>query len=367
MDQHLKQRPDHYRTLGLKPGAKSEDIERAFARAVSAFTPRAFGSVAQVSVAFETLRDPARRRAYDQSIGILPPPPLTRLAVPARGTLSFIGSSDTASRLAGLEPAPKPPTLDEPLVIAAKPAEPEPVQPSPVEVEAVEPVPAPPAEDESVSHFLARSQRLSSPEPLPEPKPTPPSKAAPVTFTFEPNADGEAASIRPIVLGTAAMVVAAALFGAWMGLVSTEDVPESVEAVAVESALPPPDPAAVSSAPAERPVLAVERATPVRRTVTAPPSPAPRVAEIASSAQPEAVDLAEAQQASAAEIVPASTAQMPLGKATVAQTIRKIGYPCGSVSSTAAGDGAGVFVVTCTSGHSYRAAPVNGRYRFKRL
>jgi len=26
-----------------------------------------------------------------------------------------------------------------------------------------------------------------------------------------------------------------------------------------------------------------------------------------------------------------------------------------------------MFKVTCTSGDSYRAAPVNGRYRFKRL
>ena len=27
----------------------------------------------------------------------------------------------------------------------------------------------------------------------------------------------------------------------------------------------------------------------------------------------------------------------------------------------------GAFKVTCTSGHSYRAAPVRGRYRFRRL
>jgi hypothetical protein len=78
-------------------------------------------------------------------------------------------------------------------------------------------------------------------------------------------------------------------------------------------------------------------------------------------------ELAEAPQPVAVEAAASSTARMPLGDAAVARTIRKIGYPCGSVASTAAGSGAGVFVVTCTSGHSYRAAPINGRYRFRRL
>jgi hypothetical protein len=59
---------------------------------------------------------------------------------------------------------------------------------------------------------------------------------------------------------------------------------------------------------------------------------------------------------------------MPLPKAVIARTIGRIGYPCGQVASTTAVDGAsGAFKVTCTSGHSYRAAPVRGRYRFRRL
>jgi hypothetical protein len=55
-----------------------------------------------------------------------------------------------------------------------------------------------------------------------------------------------------------------------------------------------------------------------------------------------------------------------LPKAAIARTIQKIGYPCGGVSSVAAVDAGGVFKVTCSSGHSYRAAPVGGRYRFKK-
>jgi hypothetical protein len=31
------------------------------------------------------------------------------------------------------------------------------------------------------------------------------------------------------------------------------------------------------------------------------------------------------------------------------------------------GEAPGTFKVTCTSGDSYRATPVNGRYRFRRL
>jgi hypothetical protein len=55
-----------------------------------------------------------------------------------------------------------------------------------------------------------------------------------------------------------------------------------------------------------------------------------------------------------------------MSKAAIAQTIGRIGYPCGRVASTSHILG-NVFKVTCTSGDSYRAAPINGRYRFKRL
>ena len=63
----------------------------------------------------------------------------------------------------------------------------------------------------------------------------------------------------------------------------------------------------------------------------------------------------------------ATPASLPLPDRVVARTIHKIGYACGQVASTSAVDGQpGVFNVTCTSGHSYRAAPVHGRYRFRR-
>jgi hypothetical protein len=56
-----------------------------------------------------------------------------------------------------------------------------------------------------------------------------------------------------------------------------------------------------------------------------------------------------------------------LPNAVIARTIGRIGYPCGQVAATSAAGTPGVFTVTCTSGHSYRAAPVHGRYRFRRV
>ena len=367
MDQHLKQRPNHYQTLGLKPGARSDEIERAFARQISPFTPRPFGSVAALSIAYETLRDPHRRRAYDQSIGIQPPPPRTRFVVPVSGTMSFIGSRYTPSRPAGLEQASKP---------VAPNVEPRAIEPEAVETEAVErPVVEPQAplrpEPDRVSNFLARSLRLSSREALAEPPATP----APAAFTIEPNAvESGSTSLKPFVLGAVALVATAALFGAWLGSVSIEDgtVDDPPAASAsVRAILPPASPGAAAISPAPPLTLTQEGAAVARPTLrsTAPSRrvvPAVRE-EAASAPEPVAPDLAEAPPTQAEESMPAVAARLPLADATVARTIRRIGYPCGSVASTAAGSGAGVFVVTCTSGHSYRATPINGRYRFKRL
>lgn len=362
MDQHLKQRPNHYQTLGLKPGARSEEIERAFARQMSQFTPRPFGSSTAVSTAYATLRDPARRRAYDQSIGIPPPPPLTRFAVPASGTMGFIGSHYAALRPAGPEQASKPPSPK---------AEPRPIEPEAVEPPQAEPEASSRPQADGASDFLARSRRLSSREPLAVPLARP----APADFTFEADAiESDATSLKPIVLGAVAFVTTAALFGAGLGLVSIEDVPVDsppASSAAVRSDLPPAGPAASAIAPAPPPVVAQEGAAVVRPTLrsTAPTRrAAPAVREEAASApEAAAADLAEAPPTQAVESMPAVAARLPLADAAVARTIGRIGYPCGSVASTAAGAGAGVFVVTCTSGHSYRATPINGRYRFKRL
>lgn len=64
----------------------------------------------------------------------------------------------------------------------------------------------------------------------------------------------------------------------------------------------------------------------------------------------------------------AINAKLPLPNAVIARTIERIGYACGTVASitTLEGDQAGVYKVTCTSGQSYQARPVHGRYHFRR-
>ncbi|HEY5459532.1 MAG TPA: hypothetical protein VIJ81_08700, partial [Sphingomicrobium sp.] len=79
----VKSRPNYYEMLGIAPGAAGDAIAQAFARATSVFRPHAFGSITEICVAFETLRDPVRRRAYDASLGLAPKrtiPPASRPA-----------------------------------------------------------------------------------------------------------------------------------------------------------------------------------------------------------------------------------------------------------------------------------------------
>ena len=91
--------------------------------------------------------------------------------------------------------------------------------------------------------------------------------------------------------------------------------------------------------------------------------------EVTRSDESQAGEAVAVQAAAEAPQVAAAAADMPLPNSTIARTIERIGYSCGEVASTApvAGEEPGVFKVTCTSGQSYRAAPVRGRYHFRRL
>ena len=89
-----------------------------------------------------------------------------------------------------------------------------------------------------------------------------------------------------------------------------------------------------------------------------------RASKLADGATVEAAAGAVADSPVAAAATPA---KLPLPNATIARTIGRIGYACGEVASTTAGEAPGVFTVTCTSGQSYRASPVRGRYHFRRV
>jgi hypothetical protein len=196
---------------------------------------------------------------------------------------------------------------------------------------------------------------------------------------------------RP-ALALGGLVVAAGLIGTMAGVSvkDSEDAAHSQPAltVAVPTAKPtanatPAEPApAMASAevPLERPVQPAAFAPRTRRPV-APPAASPPVSSFADAAveqsQSIATGAADTSPAEVASDQPATeapaaaqsvAAAMPLSNSTVARTIERIGYSCGNVASTAAVEGAaGAFKVTCSSGQSYQATRLHGRYRFRRL
>jgi hypothetical protein len=374
----VKTRPNFYEVLGLTPAATDAEIGDAFAREIILSRMRAFGGTAHVSIAYETLRDPAKRKAYDESIGIRrepPPPAILPRAVSFRSSAHFIGAPPLAERT-----PPKPEAkVEEPPV--AKAPEPEwPVARGPAA-----------ARESRIAPFIAASLRRSeeavappAPVPSPERKPadlprylTQPRAAKPVDeATEEPGFDLK----RPAVIG-GAVIAAVAVIGAWAGIQAGNEVEAADESPATNQVtVAVPEATVVSEPTAEAaralpsgdyrrraPVVAARREQPApvvaepkpAVTATAQTGPFDSEPTIAAATAPE-------QPAEESRLIEAAAKNLPLSHAAIAQTIRRIGYPCGQVASTSQILG-GMYRVTCTSGDSYRAAPVHGRYRFKRL
>jgi hypothetical protein len=338
----VKSRPNHYEVLGLAPTASSDEIAQAFAREISIFRPHSFGGIAEVTVAYETLRNPARRRAYDAELGLdAKPEPKHVLSSSGVGGASFLNRPGSFAET--VERPAKPDST--PFIAAAlrELASPEPLRRA-VEAPAPEPQLAEPGED------FVRLELGNDPDIAEEGSPP----------------------WKRIGILAGGLVLAVGIAGAWAGwMAGNGKVPERPEAAALVT-LPPPttfavgDPAQAAAAPMEkqapvarpkRPALAAARTRRAR-----PPSRLASLEEqlaepVAAKADPQAPGAAPATVA----------ASMPLPNRVVARTIARIGYPCGEVASTTAGGSPGVFTVTCTSGHSYQAAPVRGRYHFRRL
>ena len=110
---------------------------------------------------------------------------------------------------------------------------------------------------------------------------------------------------------------------------------------------------------------------------TPPPEPPKQKAEAEAPARSPASEtrapLAPAQPSSepAAAAAQSASARPPLADATIAATIRRIGYSCPAVTTTSPmeGEGAGAtaFRITCSSGDAYRATVRQGRMRFRKL
>jgi len=337
----VKTRPNHYEVLGLTPTASSDEIARAFAMEISIFRPHGFGGIAEVTVAYETLRNPARRRAYDSALGLnakREPEPAHLLSSSGVGGASFLG-----------RPGP-----------FAEPAE-------------------PPAKSETTPFIAAAPRELASPEPLrktaeaatPQPQPQPRFEALSTSEDADLGEEGSTPWKR-IGIAAGGVALAVGILGAWAGwMTGNGAVPQPDRAAKV--ALPPPTTFAVgdpAQAGAALPVEQPRAARPKRPTLAAAPPERHRPASrLASLDEQLAEPVAAPADAPATEAAPVTTAaaSLPLSNGVIARTIARIGYPCGEVASTTAGSNPGVFTVTCTSGHSYQAAPVRGRYHFRRL
>ena len=365
MDSSVKTRPNHYETLGLAPGASKDEIARAYARGIGAFGSRSLSDVAAASIAFETLRDPDRRRAYDSSLGLgrMAPPRVVYTA----GRAQFTGPAPAAFAGEALHA-----TL---LPFASVPKQ-------------------TPAEPRTAS-FIAASLRPPvdhAPEPEPvrlQPQPeqiqaqAPPMLDRPVHRTADLRlADADDGAVQwsrtGVIVGSLiAGVVLVGAFAGWQAGHGDEQPP--VEA-GVTAALPAPKPVAAATLPAPAPVTSALKVQP-RRVVRAPvaaasaelpaaPRESTRIEQLAEAIQSEPAppEVLASEEPSSDFVSAEVAAAMPLPNATIARTIERIGYSCGKVASTSAIEGAqGVFKVTCTSGQSYRAAPVRGRYHFRRM
>lgn len=362
MVETVKLRPNHYETLGLTPAASSEEIAQAFAREVNLIALRPLGTFARVSAAYEALRDPVRRLAYDAS-----------LAPPPRPSHSLIGRLERAP----IEDGPQ-----------AKASVTQPLPPSvePDVLPASEPIAASLADEplrQSPEALATDSQRQQWSEPPPD------QYFADQVDWRELEREARAdRSMRPavggLVINTAVggALLLAIVLGAWTGLESGNDNQQAQRDLTVDlpislaTTAPATDataaPASTSSEeeverPREAPQVAA-RTQPAR-----PPLQIDLPDEVPAKPAPADEDQTSVSPSSELTAEPSAdavrTAKLPLPDAVVARTIGRIGYACGQVVSTIPMDGEapGTFKVTCTSGDSYRAAPVNGRYRFRRL
>ena len=374
MNSKVSSRPNHYEALGLDPGASADEIADAYARILR--LPNTVGQIALAGIAYEVLRDTARRAAYDESIGLRKPPQPALLQWSAQSPFAA-----PYLRTARAQP------VAEQRPISAGPPAPE----TPPSTQAEERNP-----DDRLPSFLATALRdIAKPEPLAVAEPRPPfaARRRAIEEQRQPQVSGpnshdiEDASVdwRRIGIGAGALVAVAGLFGVWAGSEAGNDAQSPQPQTAAKAMLPPatPFPTGIGEdAPSAAPVSRAARVS--QAVAAAPPKPEIRNRRPAASPADQASDASElppSQIAASDPLAPAAeqppqelvkaavnAASMPLPNRTIARTIERIGYSCGQVASTDAVEGqAGVFTVSCTSGHAYQARPVNGRYRFKRL
>ena len=352
------------------------------------FRPHAFGAITEACLAYEILRNPIKRRAYDASIGLTPEPGPSMLP--------------TARQEAPSPPRPVSPYPVERTAIGAAPRPAPQVNPTP------RPQPAAiPLADALPPQPVDRDAAGSSPAPAPKPE-LQLRKEVDIKPRLAPQISGDvlrhlsleeqfAVEASPVDwkrIGKAAGAVAGAacFLGVLAGWWSAGDIAEPQkphepaslplprsDRVATTESPPPAPPQNVTEARPDRSKRAIAAAARIDRPPLLPEfgtaEEQPQASQSGDSLpqesqlEPSEIEPGAAEQDAATETVaPTVAAPMPLPNKVIARTIERIGYSCGAVSSTSAveGDAPGVYKVTCASGQSYQAKPVNGRYRFRR-
>ena len=384
----VKSRPNHYKTLGIEASASAGEIRDAFARKMSLFQADPLGTSAQICIAYETLKDPVKRKEHDRSMGLVPepaiePPRWTYAAKPVSWA-PLIASAESNSVVAS----------------RAKTKTPEPHVTDGASADA--------SVDPRLAAIAASVRELAKPAPpnfppqprLQRPQPSPQlgrdlsleeitehirSVGRAEKMRLNRSDNGALGWKRP-ALTLGALILGAGLFGALAGLsLKGDETPAPAEAAIPNAQKVAVRDHQIASSSAQSAAVPVDN------------FPAPRLAHNASAPRtrrsidrqrrallfeqqmakslsaPEPATVAEPDSLSADPPAPqankATPANLPLSRSIIARTIERIGYPCGAIASaTQADDQApGVFQVTCTSGHSYRATPERGRYHFRRL
>lgn len=375
---------NHYETLGLSPSASDREIAGAFTRAMNMFGARSLTGAAQIGVAFEVLRNPAKRRAYDRSLGLTTEPQPRQWTVtstaPSKSGLMGSAWSELARQVAGDNP-PVPqrqPSLQDRLEKGTEPKIASFIASSlrePVSPAVLEPAERPVA-DRRDDHDSTLERHVAE-------------LLAVRNAREERGFNDEVRTIewkRP-ALALLGLVAIAGIFGTVAGFWvqgGSDEAPQPQAAVTM--ALPQAETSPVASPPPVTKLSPPELRVPPqphphakvaapRPQIVAPQEPVAAAVQVADTAHPAAVPPTEQVQAAADQPsvqspAPAAVAaSMPLPRGTIARTIEKIGYSCGAVDSVSGIEGAapGVFKVSCSSGQTYQATPVKGRYHFRKL
>lgn len=382
--------PNYYELLRLSPTASQKEIAGAFARAMSTFSVRPVAVAMEIIKAFEVLRNPAKRQAYDRSMGLAPmaQPQSWQYKLPARLEMPSASLPPT-----GREHFVAPPGQKEPLVL------PEALPSAAADAEVAH---------EKISALILSLRKLAEPA-APAPAALKPEKLPEPVVLREPEPKRTTNSLDPVIedilaLGRAekaslqraefrlpnwrrpamalgGLVAGASILGIAAGLsVADAQGADPQLAVPLPAAKPhstaTPESAVPIAEPIDRQTATSVRGAPIFQTMRAVPKK--EVAPISDQQGSEAQETVSTEpnrpDASATDPLapmPVSaepiSARMPLPGHVVARTIGRIGYRCGEVASTTAIEGSpGAFRVTCTSGDSYRAALVRGRYHFRR-